>query len=286
MSSRKIAETPRRPIARWHGGKWRLAPWIIKHFPPHRIYVEPFAGAASVLLQKPRSYAEVLNDLDGEIVNVFRVLRDPERADTLRRAIELTPWARAEFLSSYDLAPDPVEQARRTIVRCFMAHGSTSRRKHYTGFRAKANRQNQTGAMDWINWPEQIPLFTARLKGVCVECRPAAEIIAQQDSTHTLFYLDPPYLHETRSAFRWDRDCYAAELSDEDHRALLELSRDARGMVIISGYPSTLYDTMLKDWRRVERVGLADGARPRTEVLWISPRAAKLIAQTSLFDVA
>jgi len=111
---------PTRPVLRYHGGKWRLASWIISHFPPHRVYVEPFGGAASVLLRKPRSYAEVYNDMDGEIVNVFRVLRDPARARELERVLRLTPFAREEFELSYIRDEDPIEQARRTIVRAFI----------------------------------------------------------------------------------------------------------------------------------------------------------------------
>src|SRR5690606_6837914 len=97
-----------RPIIRYHGGKWRIAPWIISHFPEHRVYVEPFGGGGSVLLRKPRSYAEVYNDLDGEIVNLFRVARDC--GDELIRSVELTPFARDEFMLAYEETEDPIEQ--------------------------------------------------------------------------------------------------------------------------------------------------------------------------------
>src|SRR3990167_11343170 len=105
---------PTRPVMRYHGGKWRLAPWVIEHFPEHRVYTEAFGGGASVLMRKPRSYAEVYNDLDGEIVNVFRVLRDPSQARELERLLRLTPFARSEFETSYITDGDPLEQARRT----------------------------------------------------------------------------------------------------------------------------------------------------------------------------
>src|SRR5690606_17939073 len=103
--------------------KWRLAPWIISHFPPHQVYVEPFGGAASVLMQKHRVYAEVYNDLDGEVVNVFRVLRDPDTAARLERALRFTAFARDEYESAYEPCDDPVEQARRTIVKGAMGYG-------------------------------------------------------------------------------------------------------------------------------------------------------------------
>lgn len=124
-----------RPILRWHGGKFILAPWIISHLPKHRIYVEPLGGAGSVLLRKPRSYAEVYNDRDGEVVNLFRVAR--ERGDDLRRALELTPFSREEFVLSYASTDDPIEQARRTVTRSFMGFGSNSH-NHLTGFRGNS----------------------------------------------------------------------------------------------------------------------------------------------------
>lgn len=164
----------KRPILRWHGGKWILANWIIQHLPKHRVYVEPFGGAGSVLLRKPRSYAEVYNDLDGEVVNLFRVAR--ERGDELRRALELTPFARDEFALSYEPTEDPVEQARRTVARSFMGFGSNSHSKA-TGFRANSNRSGTTPAHDWRNYPEAFVAVIERLRGVCIENRDAVEVM-------------------------------------------------------------------------------------------------------------
>lgn len=280
---------PARPVLRYHGGKWRLAPWIIAHFPPHRIYVEPFGGAASVLLQKERSLAEVLNDLDGAVVNVFRVLRDPGQAQRLRELIELTPWSRAEFYASYEASEDPVEQARRTVLRTFMAHGSTSLRRNRTGFRAKNYRRNQAGAGDWVTYPEQIPAFVRRLRGVTIEQRPAIEIIGQQDTPETLFYVDPPYVQETRTSIRTPSDtdrCYAHDMSDEDHARLAEVLYEAAGMVVLSGYSCPLYDELYGDWERRETKVLADGGAERTEVLWLNPACAASLGHGPLFDGA
>ncbi|TJV23013.1 MAG: DNA adenine methylase, partial [Mesorhizobium sp.] len=145
---------PTRPVLRWHGGKWLLAPWIIEHFPAHRIYVEPFGGAASVLLRKPRAYAEVYNDLDGDVVNLFRVLQDPLGGGELMRRLELTPFARAEFELGWDATDDQVERARRLIIRAFMgfgsnAHSDMGRGHKTTGFRANSSRSGTTPAHDW-----------------------------------------------------------------------------------------------------------------------------------------
>lgn len=119
--------TVSRPALRYLGGKWMLAPWIIQHFPPHQIYVEPFGGAASVLLRKPRVHAEIYNDLDGDVVNLFRVLRDPQAAADLIDRIALTPYSRAEFVASYEPTAEPVEWARR-LGRPFLAPTQTRER--------------------------------------------------------------------------------------------------------------------------------------------------------------
>lgn len=155
-----------RPVLRYHGGKWKLAEWLIGLMPPHRVYVEPFGGGGSVLMRKPRSYAEVYNDRWAEVVNVFRVLRDPAQASKLIRALELTPYARDEFVGSYQDASSPVEEARRTILRSFMGFGSGSvSRAHVTGFRANSHRSGTAPAQDWRNYPGNIPGFVERMRG-------------------------------------------------------------------------------------------------------------------------
>ncbi len=253
-----------RPLLRYHGGKWRLAPWIISFFPPHRTYVEPFGGGASVLLRKARSYAEVYNDLDGEVVNLFRVLR--QSPQDLIRALELTPFARAEFVESDQPSDDPVERARRTVVRSHMGFGSNSLNKR-NGFRAHSNRRSTTPAQDWRNLPDSLGAIVERLAGVVIENRAATAVMLAQDGPDTLHYCDPPYLPETRDK----GGDYRHEMSETDHAALLIFLRGLRGHVILSGYPSALYDEMLPGWERIDRPALADGARARTECLWLSP---------------
>lgn len=253
-----------------------LAPWIIEHLPPHRIYVEPYAGAGSVLMRKtPAPFCEVVNDLDGEVVNLYRVLRDPELAEQLRRALALTPYSRHEFALSYEPNEDPIEQARRTVVRACQGFGSDSGSGAKTGFRANGNRQNTHPAKDWLNYPRCIQNFTARLAGVVVENRRAVDIIRQHDGPGTLFYCDPPYCHGTRSSatVRAGKG-YRHEMTDDDHRELAQVLRSCEGMVVLSGYACGLYDLELfADWHRVERKTLADHSLERTEVLWINDAA-------------
>lgn len=259
---------PRRPLIRYHGGKWNLAPWIIAHFPPHRVYVEPFGGAASVLLRKSRSYAEVYNDLDGEIVNLFRVTRD--QGTELVRALELTPFARDEYYAAFAPTDDPVELARRVVIRSFMGFGSDSiLRSRRSGFRSTAERSGTTPAHDWQHFPGCLPAIIERLRGVVIENRPAIQVMREHDGPRTLHYCDPPYLPETRTTLSHQRAAYEQEMTEDDHRQLAAGLRDMRGMVVLSGYPSPLYEELYADWERVERPALADGAKPRTEVLWL-----------------
>lgn len=266
--------TPSRPIVRYHGGKWKLAPWILDHLPPHHTYVEPFGGGGSVLLRKARSYAEIYNDLDGEIVNVFRMARDC--GDELRRALELTPFARDEFEASYSPIGDPLEQARRTILRGFQGFGSAAVCGERSGFRASSSRSGTTPAHDWRNYPEAFVAIIDRLRGVVIENRDACVVMAHHDSLRTVHYVDPPYVHTTRSVKVRHNDLrksYKHELTDDQHRELAVFLHGLRGMVVLSGYPSAVYDEAFADWHRLERPAMADGARARVECLWMNPSA-------------
>lgn len=260
-----------RVVLRYHGGKGTLARKIIPHFPKHRTYVEPFGGAASILLQKPRTYSEVYNDMDGDVVNVFRVMQDPSTAARLRELLMLTPFARDEFQLAYKPASDPIERARRAIVRSFMGFGSSGvNDSHKTGFRANSSRSGTTPAHDWMHYPDHVDTFTARLRGVVIENREARDVIAQHDSEETLIYADPPYPHESRKASSPKN--YRHEMTDGDHARLSDrLHLGCRSMVIVSGYRCPLYEDLYGTWRSVDIAAFADGARPRVEVLWFSP---------------
>lgn len=286
------APSPTRPLLRWHGGKWNLAPWIIDRFPAHQCYVEPFGGAGSVLLRKARSYSEVYNDLDQILLGLFRVLRDPDSAARLIDLLKLTPFARDEFGEAYVPSDDPIEAARRTIVRSFMGFGSDSTAGHYrTGFRCNTTRMGTTPARDWVNYPDALRVIVDRLAGVTIENRPAIEVMLRYDGAQTLHYLDPPYLSETRASGNRRRvgpgcepwHVYAHELSDADHAELLATALDLKGMVAISGYASSLYDDALTGWERHTRATYADGAMPRTEVLWLNPALMNAMGHGPLF---
>jgi DNA adenine methylase len=268
-----------RPVLRYHGGKWKLADWIISHFPKHRVYVEPFGGGGSVLIRKDRSYAEVYNDMWDAVVNVFYCMRDPAKAEQLKRILELTPFSRTEFDSAFKRRPEglgDVECARLTILRSYAGFGSASTNGEYaTGFRCNSNRSGTTPAHDWVNYPSQIRHFVARLQGVVIENRQASDVIQQHDGPETLFYVDPPYPHCTRNMQRGNA-FYVYDMTDAGHRKLSEQLKLVSGMVVLSGYPCDLYDKELyPNWHRVEKKHRADGARARTEVLWINGAAYK-----------
>jgi DNA adenine methylase len=255
---------------RYHGGKWRIAPWIISFFPPHRVYVELFGGGGSVLLRKGRVHEEIYNDLDGEIVNVFRVVRDS--GDDLKRRLNLTPFAREEFALSFEASEDPIEQARRTIVRAFMGRATNAATSDIsasgslsTGFKSNTDNRGVTESRVWKKYPDALDAIIQRLQGVVIENRNALELLSQHDSDKTLFYVDPPYVHSTRNA----RKQYRFEMSDEDHITLAENLHNTKGSVIISGYDSDLYNKLYHGWKRCQKSDLADGLLPRIEVLWM-----------------
>lgn len=276
----KVADSaPRRPVLRYHGGKWRLAPWILSLFPErHTVYVESFGGAASVLMRKPRCYAEVYNDQWGEVVNVFRVLRCQRSAASLARDLMLTPFARAEFDEPINDESDPVERARKTLLRSFAGFGSAAvNGEHSTGFRKNTRRSSTIPAHDWARWPAEISSFVDRLQGVVIENRPALSVIAEHDSEQTLHYVDPPYPKSTRNTRRGN-SAYRCDMTDDGHRELVELLHRVEGMVVLSGYACSLYDDELyAGWRRCIRHASADGGRVRTEVVWLNRAAASTL---------
>lgn len=277
-----------RPAVRYHGGKWRLAPWIIQHLPQHRVYVEPFGGGGSVLLRKPRSYAEIYNDLDSEMVNLFCVVR--EKGEALVAALRLTPFARDEFVGAWLPSADPVEQARRTIIRSFMGFGSAAITRarlpvdqargglQKTGFRANSNRSGTTPAHDWANYPDALVSIVERMQGVVIENRDALSLIPQHDGPETVFYVDPPYVAETRDK----GGDYRHEMTDADHVELARVLGSLNGMVVVSGYPSELYRDIYRGWLRIDGKAMADGARDRIECLWLNQAAQQSVPQGRL----
>ena len=276
---------PTRPLLRYHGGKWRLAEFILAQLPPHDVYVEPFGGAASVLLQKDPARIEIYNDLEQEVVNLFRVLRVPARADELRRSLELTLFSRAEYEEAFDgVDPaDVVERARRLVLRMGQSIGNKNRQQR-SGWRTRTAKSKISPTLAWSGWPEHMPAIINRLRYTILECLPWQQIVALYDDPHTLFYCDPPYCADVRS--RNHKKMYVHEMSLADHEDFLKTMRAVRGMVALSAYPHPLYESMLTGWTQLRTRARAQTNAPRVEVLWLNPRAAAHARQQEFQEVA
>jgi len=265
-----------RPALRYFGGKWRIADWIIAQFPPHICYVEPCGGGASVLLRKPPSKFEVLNDLDDDVINFFEILR--LQPHDLIRAIQLTPYAREELsrAKSDNTSVLPLERARLFYIRCWQSFGSGTG-KTGTGWRFQVGRGEDSRASaigQWNTTDHLLPIIK-RLKQVQIEHNDALAVIRRYDGPKTLFYVDPPYLHSTRHKDS-ARKGYQFEMTDQDHIDLSQALKAVNGMVILSGYNSELYDHLYENWRRMDRDTNDQLGQTQTESIWLSPRTVEL----------
>lgn len=278
----------KRPVFRYQGSKFRIRRWIISFFPQHKIYVEPFGGGASILLSKKRSSAEVYNDLDSRIVQVFRVLQDRAKAQELAYKLRFTPYAYDEWhLATHEreIPGEDVETARRTIVRSFLSSSSDgATRSGVSGFGAKIQGDSHcSNAGAWSNYPDMIERFCDRLQGVIIQNRDASIVIGAHDRPETLFYVDPPYVKSCWNAGK----SYSNELTDANHEELLKQLNGLRGMVLLSGYKNELYQDLLKDWHMEVKQTINQLNQPRTECIWINPAALdRLNRQENLFAAA
>lgn len=248
-------------LINYPGSKWGMAKEIISLMPPHRSYLEPFFGSGAVLFNKPSSPIETVNDIDGEVVNFFRVLR--EAPDYLAELIEMTPYAREVYEQAcrYD-GRDKVRRAYSFAIHCRMAHGF--RTCDNGGFKTDiCGRESAYCVRNWNQMPTDVLAAASRLKDVQIENRPALELIRRWNYPDVLIYADPPYLLDTRGG-----KLYRHEMTEQDHVELLVALLQHKGAVILSGYPSELYDRELKGWSRITRRSYNQNKDPRTEVLW------------------
>lgn len=283
----------------WTGGKARQGAWIIDHLPRViRLYVEPYAGAATVLLNRTATGVEVLNDLDHGITSLFRFLRDVD-TDKLYRALTLTPFSREEYAISKRPIPEDlpdVEKARRLFIRYNQAFGGTGQKNAFrnpdTDGGWAVNKLGLPGrpsisAGVWVRRIERLYKVVDRLRMVQVECKPALYIIKGYDRVETVFYVDPPYLPQSVKNKRALKQMYAYAMSTEDHVELLELLVGLKGMVLLSGYQSELYDKILvqdhgwsvdtKMWR-ANLAAIKKHNTPRIEAVWSNPALVAAVA--------
>lgn len=248
-------------VLKYPGAKNRLAPWICEYIPKHDVYLEPFGGSLAVLFNKQRSHIETVNDLDGEIVNFFRILRD--RSDELERMIEFTPFSRSEYRAAYEPSNDDLENARRFAVKCWMGFGCGN--LYQNGFKSGQQTKSPNPARAWSKLPEALQLAAERLKGVQIENLPAIELIKRYNTSDVFIYADPPYLHSTRKKY-----LYKYEMNDANHEELLNVLVRHPGKVLLSGYDNDMYNSMLQGWRKVQKATRAEGGHARTETLWMN----------------
>ena len=255
----------------WYGGKFSHLDWLLPLLPSCKHYCEPFAGSGAVLLNRDPSPIETYNDLDGEVVIFFRVLRD--KKEKLIQAILLTPFSREEFALACNLDPNlsDMERARRFYVRA---------RQVRTGLAQKASigrwancrntsRAGMSGVVSrWLGAVEHLPWIAERLLRVQFENRPAVDVIALYDSHETLFYCDPPYIHDTRG----DKNAYGYEMTDKDHCNLADVLNAMKGKVAISNYQCDLMDKLYSapKWSKCVAPAKTNHATKgkRVEVLW------------------
>lgn len=273
MATRKIF-TPDRPAIRYYGGKWKIADWICSFFPDHSVYVEPFAGALSVLLHKQPSKIEVANDINREVIDFFDILRTREQE--FIRAIECTPFSRFELERARESSADPLENARRFYIRAWQSWAGPVAANR-SGWRFEKARTSWKTIMQGWNGVDHLWAIAARLKLVRFECDDALRIIDRYDGPDTLFYIDPPYLESTRSR-RWSKVGYGNECDEEYHKALLEKLLRAKGSAVVSGYETDLYRKMLVDdagWEMRSVMSRTMNKEDKKEHLWLSPKALR-----------
>lgn len=261
------------PILKYPGSKWSIAEWIVSLMPRHELYIEPFFGSGAVFFTKPPANCEILIDKNDEVVNLFEILRDEAKAEVLRQKLELTPYARKEWEKSKKPAKEPIERARRFLVRSWMTYGHTVA-SSTSGWRNDGlstigeNKSRSSHSHYWNNLPTNLLVATKRLKQAQIECRDALEILPKYNDKNVLLYVDPPYLKSTLTSHV---SLYTHEMPEEDeHKKLLQVLLDHKGPVMLSGYASELYDTMLKDWVRHESKCTSARGSKRTEVLWVN----------------
>jgi DNA adenine methylase len=255
----------------WYGGKFSHLDWLLPLLPACHHYCEPFGGSGAVLLNRPPSPVETYNDLDGEVVNFFRVLRDDK--ERLIEAIGLTPFSREEFNIACVVDPDvsPLERARRFFVRARQVRTGLAQVASLGRWANCKNtsRAGMSGVVSrWLGSVQDLPEIAERLLRVQIENRPAPDMIRLYDSPQTLFYCDPPYVHLTRG----DNKAYGYEMTDDEHRELAQVLNSVQGMVAISSYQCKLMDELYPSPKWIKHIApektIHSTKGKRVEALW------------------
>lgn len=287
-------------ILKYIGSKYSLLDFLLPLIPNTKTYVEPFGGIGSVIANRNPSQIEVYNDLDGLLVNFFRVLQDKEKAKELLYLLSYTPYARQEFVKAIDIykGKEPANDIRKAWA-LFILHNlamTGSAKKYLTGGNFSRCKTQPLNVKKFSAHISNLSLYTNRFRNIQVDCRPAIEILKYWDSEETTFYCDPPYLPTTR--YKGGKTNYDHEMTIEDHETLCKTLLTCQGAVVLSGYSNELYDSMFADWDKKEKdvqcscagrvknsglQGKGNANLPRTEVVWRNPKAVELCGQTTFF---
>lgn len=262
----------KRIVFGWYGGKFSHLDWLLPLLPSCHHYCEPFAGSGAVLINREPASVETYNDLDGDVVNFFRVLRDHH--EKLIRAITLTPFSREEYHQAihggtHDI--DEIEQARRFYIRARQTRTGLAQTASLGRWANCKNtsRAGMSGVVSrWLGGVDGLDDIAQRLIRVQIENRPAIDVIRLYDSPQTLFYCDPPYLHATRG----DAKAYGFEMDENQHREFAEVANECKGMVAVSGYDHPLMNKLFTPDRWFKTQGpdktIHSTKDKRAEVLW------------------
>ena len=250
-------------VLKYPGAKNRIAPWICEYIPEHEVYLEPYAGSLAVFFSKIPARIETLNDLDGNVVNYFQVIR--EKPEELVAALELTPYGRDEYYKACEYIPEDsdIEKARKFAVRCWQGFGCSN--LYRNGFRSSQQSKSPHTTKEWRSLPERLIEASERLKNAQIENLPAVEVINRYNTSDVFMYIDPPYLHGTRKNY-----LYRYEMKDAEHVELLEILSRHPGKVLLSGYDNGLYNDMLQGWQKVSKKTQAEAGISRVETLWMN----------------
>ena len=259
-------------IFRYPGSKWAIAKWIISHFPPgyeKMVYLEPFFGSGAVFFNKNPGAVETINDMDSDIVNLFRVLR--EQPEELKRVLELTPYSREEYDRSFEKCRDPLEKARRYMVRTTQAIGAKMYKGDKCGWRNHKQMKVGGTACKWGGITGTIDVAAARLRGdtthlVQIEHMDGLDLIRRYNNRETLMYLDPPYLWKLRKSGK----LYQVEMTEEEQLEMLDEITRSKAKIVISGYESDIYNEKLRGWHKDSTFSQTTSGVMAEEVIWMN----------------
>lgn len=266
----------RAPLLRIPGGRFRLAPWLLNFFPAHETYVEPFAGAASVLALKARAPVEILNDLDEQLINLFRVLQQPDQAAELRRRIAMTPFGRQALAEALDTPGAGVEAAANLVIRSWLGQGADAAVR-VNGRPAFRDSVAARALSDWASFPDALTQIAERLRGVLIEHQDAEPLIRRVSDVDTLIFADPPHPLDRDGSREPTAHVHRCEVTVDDHKRFADALLRSNGPVVFLAQRDPLFDHLYRGWHRHDFDRLDDGER-RTASVWLNPRCARSLS--------